>query len=56
MRSLLVLTIISAAAASAAAYDGPRQLMCGATLNGVGGDMGKILERKSGVVKPVRAI
>jgi len=58
-RSMLALTAAATLALSAAASaapaesSGPRQLLCGATLNGVGGDMGKVLEKRTGVVKGV---
>ena len=57
-RTLLALTAALAATASTAATSttaGPRQLLCGATLNGVGGDLGSVLEKKTGVVRPVSA-
>jgi hypothetical protein len=53
-RSLFAAAAIAALTTGAAAAS-DKQLLCGATLNGVGGDLGKILEKKTGVVKPVRA-
>ena len=54
MRSLLALSAAAAALVAGATAD--RQLLCGATLNGVGGDMGSLLEKKSGIVKPVSVL
>jgi hypothetical protein len=50
---LLTVAALAALATGAAAAPA-KQLICGATLNGVGGDLGKVLEKKSGVVKGVR--
>ena len=52
MARALLLTLALATAAVAAAE---RELLCGAVLNGVGGALGSTLEKKTGVVKPVRA-